>query len=114
MRSSFRGRYLVATLKRIGPGSAFKVGLVLYALLGVFIGIIVACFSMIAGSLGSMSAAGAAGIPSARILGFGMGFGAIIFFPIFYGLIGGVFAAVGAVIYNVVAGWVGGLEVDIN
>ncbi len=43
-----------------------------------------------------------------------MGFGAIIFFPICYGLIGGIFAALGAVIYNLVAGWVGGLEVDIS
>jgi len=101
----------MAKLKRIGPGSAFKVGLVLYALLGVFIGIIVACVSLVAGSLGPAAAAGA---PGARMLGFGMGFGAIIFFPVFYGVIGGIFAAVGAVIYNVVAGWVGGLEVDIN
>jgi hypothetical protein len=43
-----------------------------------------------------------------------MGLGAIVFFPICYGLIGGVFAAIGALIYNLVAGWVGGLEVDIS
>jgi hypothetical protein len=43
-----------------------------------------------------------------------MGFGAIILFPICYGIIGGIFAAIGAAIYNLVAGWVGGLEVDIS
>jgi hypothetical protein len=101
-------------IRHIGVGSAFKVGLVLYALLGVFIGLLVACFSMIAGSLGNMAGTAGAGIPSMRLMGFGMGFGAIIFFPIFYGIIGGVFAAIGALIYNLVAGWVGGLEVDIN
>jgi hypothetical protein len=101
----------MATLKHIGPGSAFKVGLVTYAFLGLIIGICAALFSMVAGSLASM-AGGQAG--SARLLGFGMGFGAIIIFPIFYGVIGGIFAALGAVIYNLVAGWVGGLEVDIS
>jgi hypothetical protein len=111
MRAKLARRNYMATLKRIGPGSAFKVGLVLYALLGVFIGIIVACVSLVAGSLGGLAAPGAPGV---RMMGFGMGFGAIIFFPVFYGVIGGIFAAVGAVIYNVVAGWVGGLEVDIN
>jgi hypothetical protein len=35
-------------------------------------------------------------------------------FPICYGLIGGIFGALTAVIYNLAAGWVGGLEVDIN
>jgi hypothetical protein len=29
-------------------------------------------------------------------------------------VIGGIFAAIGAAVYNLVAGWVGGLEVDIN
>jgi len=29
-------------------------------------------------------------------------------------LIGGIFAAIGAAVYNLAAGWVGGLEVDIN
>jgi hypothetical protein len=43
-----------------------------------------------------------------------MGFGAIIFFPVLYGLFGGIFAAIGAAIYNLVAGWVGGLEVEIS
>jgi hypothetical protein len=43
-----------------------------------------------------------------------MGLGAIIFFPLIYGLVGGVFAAIGAAIYNLVAGWVGGLEVEIS
>jgi hypothetical protein len=70
-----------------------------------------AFISMVAGNLGSMSQSAA---PGARLFGFGMGLGAIIFFPICYGLIGGIFAAIGAFIYNLVAGWVGGLEVDIS
>jgi hypothetical protein len=101
----------MATVKRVGPGSAFKIGLVTYAILGLVLGIFMAFISMVAGSLGSMSQSAA---PGAKLFGFGMGLGAIIFFPIFYGLIGGIFGAIGAVIYNLVAGWVGGLEVDIS
>jgi len=31
-----------------------------------------------------------------------------------YGIVGGIGGAIGAVIYNLVAGWVGGIEVDIS
>jgi hypothetical protein len=101
----------MATVKRVGPGSAFKIGLVMYAILGLILGIFMAFISMVAGTLGSL---GESAAPGAKLLGFGMGFGAIIFFPIGYGVIGGIFAAIGAAIYNLVAGWVGGLEVDIS
>jgi hypothetical protein len=101
----------MATVKRIGPGSAFKVGLVLYGILGLFLGCMMALISMVAGSLTGMAGADAS---VAKMMGIGMGFGAIIIFPILYGVIGGIFAAIGAAVYNLVAGWVGGLEVDIN
>jgi len=101
----------MATVKSISPGSAFKVGLVTYGILGLIFGLIWAFFAMVAGSLGSLaSQAGGA----TRVLGFGLGIGAIIIFPILYGLIGGIFAAIGALIYNLAASWVGGLEVDIG
>lgn len=101
----------MATLKRVGPGSAFKIGLVLYAFLGLIVGICMALFSMMAGSLGGM--AGAA-TPGARALGFGFGLASIIIFPLMYGIIGGIGGAISAALYNLVAGWVGGLEVEIN
>jgi hypothetical protein len=101
----------MAIVRRVGPGSAFKVGLVLYAILGFILGIFMACISMVAGSLAPLSASAPPGMQFFR---WGMGFGAILFFPIVYGLFGGVFAAVGAATYNLVASWVGGLEVDIS
>jgi len=101
----------MATVKRISPGSAFKVGLVVYAFLGLLVGILMAFFSMIVGSLGSMAEAG---VPAAKAFGFGLGLGSIIIFPICYGIIGGIGGAIGAAIYNLAAGWVGGLEVDIS
>jgi hypothetical protein len=101
----------MATIKRIGPGSAFKVGLVVYALLGLIVGICMAFVSMMIGSLGNMAGVGG---PAAKAFGFGFGFGSIIIFPILYGIIGGIAGAIGAVIYNLAAGWMGGLEVDIS
>jgi hypothetical protein len=96
----------VAVVKRIGPGSAFKVGLVMYAFLGLIIG---AIFSLIALAAAPFARAG-----SPHFFGALFGVGAVIILPIFYGIIGGIFAALGAVIYNLVASWVGGLEVDIS
>lgn len=101
----------MAAVKYIGPGSAFKIGLVLYALLGLIVGVMMAGFSMLMGTLGSMAGAGAAG---AKAFGFGFGLGSIIIFPLIYGVIGGVGGAISAALYNLVVGWVGGLEVEIN
>jgi len=101
----------MATVKRIAPGSAFKVGLVVYAFLGLIVGICMALFSMVAGSLGSLAGGG---VPGARTLGFGFGLSAIIIFPILYGIVGGIGGVIAAAVYNLAAGWVGGLEVDIS
>jgi len=101
----------MATVKRIAPGSAFKVGLVVYAFLGLIVGICMALFSMVAGSLGSLAGGG---VPGARALGFGFGLSAIIVFPILYGIVGGIGGVIAAAVYNLAAGWVGGLEVDIS
>jgi hypothetical protein len=102
----------MAMVRRVGPASAFKVAMVLYAILGLVLGIFVAFLSTIAGSLGGL--APTSNMPGGRLFGAGMGFGAIIFFPVLYGVFGGVFAAIGAVIYNLVAGLVGGLEVELE
>src|SRR5256885_14888584 len=77
----------MATVKRIAPGSAFKVGLNVDAILGFIVGICMALFSMMAGSLGSLAGGG---VPGARALGFGFGIDAMILFPIRCGIVGGV------------------------
>jgi hypothetical protein len=104
-------RCYMAVIRRVGPGSAFKIGLIVYALLGLVLGVFMAFISLVVGSLAPLSQSAA---PGAQFFRFGTGLGAIIFFPIFYGVIGGAFAAIGAAVYNLVAGWVGGLEVEIN
>lgn len=101
----------MAVVKHIGTGSAFKIGLVLYAFLGLYLGVIMALFSMISGSLGPLSPDL---VPGAKALGIGFGLASIIIFPVMYGIVGGVAGAISAALYNLIAGWVGGLEVDIG
>ena len=100
----------MATVKRISPGSAAKVGMVVYGILGIVVGAFIAALSMIAGSGGGLVGA----TPQARMMGFGMGMGAIIMLPIVYAHIGAIGGAITAEHYNLAAGWGGGLEEDIS
>jgi hypothetical protein len=96
----------MATVKRIGPGSAFKVGLALYGVVGLIVGLIFGLISMLGGTLALPAQAG--------MFGVFFGVGAIIIWPLCYGIGGGIVAAISAAFYNLIAGWVGGLEVDIS
>ena len=96
----------MAVVKRVGPASAFKLGLLVYAVLGLMVGVF---FSLIA--LAGAPFARNAHIPFTGAL---LALLAVVLFPIFYGITGGIFAAISALIYNLVSGWVGGLEVEIN
>lgn len=98
-------------LKRVGVGSAAKVSGALYAAIGLIMGLIFACIAMVGGAMSSgMSQSGA--MP-AFVSGF-FGVGAIIFLPIFYGVMGFIGGAIAAWVYNLVAGMAGGLELDLE
>ena len=45
------------------------------------------------------------------LFGILFGIGSIITIPIFYGVMGFIFGMITAFIYNLVAGWIGGLEI---
>lgn len=89
-------------LRRIDPISTAKVAGILYALLGVILGLFMALF-------GSFFDAASGG-------GFGGSFGiaTIFIFPVMYGLIGLIGGLISAFLYNLVAGWVGGIELDFE
>lgn len=91
-------------IRRIGVWSAARMYGVIMAVVGLLIGLGFAVISTIAGATaGDDMPVWAAGM---------FGVGAIIFMPIMYGVLGVVSGAIGAVIYNVFAGMVGGLEIE--
>ena len=97
-------------IRRVNPVSAAKVCGLLYAILGLIIGAFISLMMMAAG--GAVSAA--AEETGGAIFGMLMGAGAIIIAPIFYGIFGFISGAIGALLYNLVAGWTGGLEVEVT
>jgi pilus assembly protein TadC len=96
----------MAIIARISPGPAFKVGLVLYGLLGLIFSV-VALILPIAGNI-----AGRWGPNPAEWTSIGLG--KIIVMPIAYGLLGGIVLGISALVYNLAAKWIGGIEVDIR
>ncbi len=99
----------MAVVKRVGPGSAFKVGLVLYGFLGLIIGACITLFSLVGVAFLHSNNA-----PGSAVGGMIFGTMAIVIFPILYGVMGGVMGALSALLYNFAARLIGGLEVDLG
>jgi hypothetical protein len=75
-------------------------------LIGFIFGAIITLFSLIGAGISGATLPGGAGVF--------FGTFSIIVFPICYGLFGAIFAALSAAVYNLAAGWVGGLEIDLS
>jgi hypothetical protein len=87
-------------LNRIGPLSAAKLVAVLYAIFGLIMGAffsIAALFRPDAGGVGAM-----------------WGVAAVVIFPVLYGVLGFLVSLLTTWLYNVVAGAVGGIELDLR
>jgi hypothetical protein len=95
-------------ITHIAPLSVAKVAFVLYGLIGLIIGGIIAIASLLGASLGA-----ATGDRSALLSAI-FGVGAVIFLPLLYGFFGAVGALISSAIYNMVAGMVGGVELTIE
>ena len=95
-------------LKRVGVFSCAKVSGILYAALGLILGLLMSLFSLAVGSM--MRQYGESG----GIFGAIFGVGAIIFLPIFYGVLGFLVGALMAWIYNLIASAFGGIEMEFE
>ena len=96
-------------IKRVGPLSVAKIAATLYAVLGLIVG---AIFSLVA-TAGAFAARGSEASPFGPF-GAMIGAGSIVFFPIMYACFGFVGSLIGAALYNVVAGIVGGVELEVQ
>jgi uncharacterized membrane protein YGL010W len=94
-------------LKRIGP---VKFGLILGIIYGLISLIMVPFFllAIVISAFAPHTDAAQQGI------GIGVGIAMCVFLPIFYAVIGGLFGMLAAVIYNLVAGWTGGIEFEVE
>ena len=93
-------------IKRVGPLSFARISGTLYAFIGLIVGGVFSMITMAGGFASETSAS--AGIAAL------IGVGAIVVFPILYGVLGFVATLIGAWLYNLVAGIVGGVELDVQ
>lgn len=88
----------MTVIKSIGVLSVAKISGAIGALVGLVIGIPVAVVVYFTGSSWQLGAAG---------------WVALVALPLLYGAVGFIGGALYAWLYNVVSGWVGGIEVDL-
>ncbi len=98
-------------IKRVGVLKAATIQACVMGLFGLVAGVFVLLFGTLAGSLIGAAANNGGGGAGLGMIG---GIGAVIFLPIMYGVFGFIAGAIGAAIYNLVAGWVGGLEIEVE
>jgi hypothetical protein len=97
----------MVVLKRIGVLSCGKLMGTLYAVMGLIFGAIMS----LASAFGAAVAHGNQGADAIPNVVFGIG--SVVIFPILYGIIGFVGGLITSSIYNLVAGIMGGLELEM-
>jgi hypothetical protein len=95
-------------IRRVGVLSVGKVFGALYCVFGLLAGLVIALISVLGVAVANQQP-GAAKLPPAIL-----GVGAIVIFPLIYGVAGFIVGLIGAAFYNVAAGIVGGIELDLG
>ncbi|HZE72554.1 MAG TPA: hypothetical protein VE135_23845 [Pyrinomonadaceae bacterium] len=101
------------TIRRVGVFSVAKMYSIVMFVLGLIIGVIYGLFFMIFGAaMSAMAPRGEGAFGGVGSIVMGLVF--MIAFPIFYAVIGFIAGAIGAFIYNLAAGVVGGIKLDLE
>lgn len=95
-------------IRRVGVWSISRIYGAMSAAAGLIGGLFFASIALLGAGLGPRNDE----LPS--FVGPLFGVGAVIFLPIFYGVLGIIAGAVGAALYNLFAGMVGGVEIDVQ
>jgi hypothetical protein len=98
-------------IRHVGVWSVAKIAAALYIVIGLIAGFLFASISLISAGFAQAVESGE-GMPA--WLGPLFGVGAIVILPILYGVMGLVVGALSALVYNLAAGAVGGIEVEIQ
>lgn len=99
-------------VKRVGVFSCAKMYSITLAAVGLLIGIIYGLIFMVLG--GAMLAGGGRDSGMAGGSSFVIGLVMMIAIPIFYGVLGFIGGLIGGLVYNIAAGVVGGLELELE
>jgi hypothetical protein len=95
-------------LKRIGPLSLARLAAGLYGAIGAFAGLVFALAALVGTTFAHEAS------DANPVLGLVFGVGAIVFLPLIYGVLGAIMALVVAALYNLLAGWLGGVELTLE
>ncbi len=94
-------------IRRVSPMSVAKIAGMLYAIIGLAIGALFSLFAMVGTAVGGGDG-GSTFFPAV------FGIGSVILFPILYGCMGFVMSAISAWLYNLMAGVVGGVQLEVQ
>ncbi len=97
----------MVVLKKLGVWSVAKLQAILMAIMGFFLGIFFVLITAMGGTSSTVAT------PETTMFQVA-GYFSIIILPIFYGIIGLVTGAIGAWLYNLIAKWVGGIEMEFS
>jgi hypothetical protein len=95
-------------LKEIGPISCAKVLGLIYGGIGLIAGAMIGCFAVVGAALGHGANYGN------PFLGTLFGVGAIVLLPLLYGTLGMLAGLILSAFYNLIARWVGGIQVTLQ
>jgi hypothetical protein len=95
-------------VKRVGVMSYAKISTIIMAIIGLFLGIFYAVIYAVLGP-SAMQTAGAEVDPLMTI-----GPLVIIIMPIIYAIMGFIMGVIGAWLYNLIAKWVGGVQIELE
>jgi hypothetical protein len=106
------GYVVVTRIRNINIVQWALVSALIYAAFGLILGLFWIPFAALMTVVGSgvMRGGGSGG----GMMGAGLGFFAIIVFPIMYFVIGFVIGIIFSALYNLVAGWTGGVEMKLE
>ena len=96
-------------IRRFGVLSVAKIAGAIYALIGLIAGGILALVALMGGF-----ASAAAEDPSSALAGTFVGVGSVVIFPIIYGCLGFIGGALSSALYNLLAGFMGGIQMEIE
>jgi hypothetical protein len=96
-------------VNKVGVWSVARMYATMAAAMGLLLGLLFACASLLGAGLAS---GGDSQLPGGMAAAFGVG--AVVVLPIMYGVFGLIGGAIGGALYNVFAGMVGGVEMDIS